>query len=340
MKTRWMLLGLALCLLGSVTLAGGGKSHQAELTRPIQLGVSGGNADSPICFAGTLGCLVEADGKYYILSNNHVLSRDVNDGLTTDRITQPARLDNGCVLDASDVVAHLSYVEPISWTGTNEIDAGLAEIVSGTVDTDGTILGIGSPHPDPVPPEVGMKVTKAGRTTGVTNGTVQYVDVSIRVNYGGGRVATFVGQIAVGGGGFSRAGDSGGVILTKDLYPVALLFAGGSGLTFASPMQTVLDSLGVGVVGTGTPVDDGGGKGGGKGNGKGPKPKASTVKEKYGKSLLAKPGVRGHGIGHSKGRDVIVVFVEKDTKAVRDSLPSELDGVPVEIVETGPIVPY
>ncbi|MHC4473989.1 MAG: chymotrypsin family serine protease [Planctomycetota bacterium] len=345
MRNRWMALGIVLCLVGGIAVAGSGKKHQAELNRPIELGVSGGNAESAICFAGTLGCLVEeADGDLHILSNNHVFSRDVNDGLIGDRVTQPGKLDNGCVLDPQDVVANVSALKLIDWNGTNGFDAALAEVVSGTVDADGTILGIGSPDPEVAQASVGMSVMKAGRTTGKTQGTVQFVDVTVQVNYGGGRIGTFMDQIGCGGGGFSQPGDSGAVILATDLKPVALLFAGGSGLTFGSPIQAVLDEFGVTVVGTGTSSKGGkggkGGGGGGGGKGKGPKPKASQVKAKHGKSLLAVQGVHGHGVGRSANRDVIVIFVEKDTTKLRARLPRSLDGIPVDLVVTGTITPY
>ena len=67
-------------------------------------------------------------------------------------------------------------------------------------------------------------------------------------------VYTFDGQIEIEGtgGAFSAGGDSGSVIWrSSDRAPLALLFAGsevggaqGGGVTFASPLATVLDVLG------------------------------------------------------------------------------------------------
>ncbi len=79
----------------------------------------------------------------------------------------------------------------------------------------------------------------AGRITG-TNET-------IRVNFGAGRVALFRDQIAIRGlrGQFSDGGDSGSVIWIWDRQrrPVALLFAGGGGITFGNKIARVLAAL-------------------------------------------------------------------------------------------------
>ncbi|MEN8149212.1 MAG: hypothetical protein ABFS86_05280 [Planctomycetota bacterium] len=346
MRTRWIWALIFVTAVAGATIAGSAKKYQAELERPIELGVSGGNADSDYCFAGTLGCLVEdSSGTYYILSNNHVFSRDINDAVTGDlgdRVTQPATLDNGCTRDWSDVVARVSDWKAIDFSvgGTNVIDAAIAKIVVGTVDTDGTILGIGSPSATPATASVGLAVKKAGRTTGKTKGTVEFTGVTITVDYGSGRLATFTDQIAVGGG-FSRAGDSGSLILTSDGDPLALLFAGSSTHTFANPIQAVLTEFGVTVVGKDTAGDNG--KGGGKDKdnpGQGKKPNAADVKEKNSKALLAISGVRGHGLGKRGGKDVIAVFVDRDDAALRSKLPKSLDGIDVEVVVTGNVTAY
>ena len=53
-------------------------SHTARMPRPIELGVSGGNANdlaNGYCCSGTLGALVTKNGIQYILSNSHVSRR-------------------------------------------------------------------------------------------------------------------------------------------------------------------------------------------------------------------------------------------------------------------------
>jgi hypothetical protein len=79
-----------------------------------------------------------------------------------------------------------------------------------------------------------MAVNKAGRTTGITSGTIRAIRVrGVQVNYGTRQnpiIATFDNAITItgaGGSSFSNPGDSGSVILENHTgQPVALLFAG------------------------------------------------------------------------------------------------------------------
>jgi hypothetical protein len=92
-----------------------------------------------------------------------------------------------------------------------------------------------------------MNVGKTGRTTQLTHGIITDCNATIRVNYGGGRVALFSDQITIRGigGGFSAGGDSGSLIWTWDARrnPVGLLFAGGGDFTFANKIPRVLAAL-------------------------------------------------------------------------------------------------
>ena len=68
--------------------------------------------------------------------------------------------------------------------------------------------------------------------------------------------ARFVSQISVSPGPFSAPGDSGSLIVTQGgNQPVALLFAGGDGLTIGSPIDLVLQRFGVTI--EGAPPGDG-----------------------------------------------------------------------------------
>jgi len=72
----------------------------------------------------------------------------------------------------------------------------------------------------------------------------------IKVRYGT-RLATFDNQLGIvgAGGTFSSGGDSGSLIVdgvTKE--PVALLFAGGGGMTFANPISPVLSRFNIQIV--------------------------------------------------------------------------------------------
>ena len=86
---------------------------------------------------------------------------------------------------------------------------------------------------------------KCGRTSGLTTGTVQAINVTIRVQYSNG-IATFDQQIMMPGS-FIRSGDSGSLMVDATNNPVGLCFAGGSGASFANPIGPVLQQFGVTV---------------------------------------------------------------------------------------------
>jgi hypothetical protein len=95
-----------------------------------------------------------------------------------------------------------------------------------------------------------MAVQKYGRTTALTTGVVVGVNVTIQVQYTDG-VATFINQVQIRGdkGAFSKAGDSGSLIVTRTgRNPVALLFAGGGTSTFANPIGPVMQTVGGTIV--------------------------------------------------------------------------------------------
>ena len=100
----------------------------------------------------------------------------------------------------------------------------------------------------PAPPVITTRWQDGFFTTQLTRGTIIDVSATIRVNYGGGRVALFADQISVRGAGgtdFSAGGDSGSSIWTWDgnRRPVGLLFAGGGGITFGNKMSRVVSAL-------------------------------------------------------------------------------------------------
>src|SRR5438034_5803436 len=123
-----------------------GANHQVFEVRPVQLGTSGGNLydrSTNWCCSGTLGSLVAKGGQQYILSNNHVLAR-TNAGAVGDPITQPGLIDETpvCAQKTADAVATLSQWLPISFKKgtTNTVDAAIAQVMSGQVAVDGSIL--------------------------------------------------------------------------------------------------------------------------------------------------------------------------------------------------------
>ena len=101
--------------------------QQMALTRPIELGTSGGNIKSIIktkhtrgCFSGTLGSMVEdADENEYILSNNHVLA-DTNKAKPGQLILQPGLIDVACLRAKSNAVATFSSSVKIRFGGAQQ----------------------------------------------------------------------------------------------------------------------------------------------------------------------------------------------------------------------------
>jgi len=62
---------------------------------------------------------------------------------------------------------------------------------------------------------------------------------------------------------------------------------------------------------------------------------AIKVKKKYLQQFLNIPGVVGIGIGGRENSAKIVVNVIKITDEIKRKIPKEIDGIPVEIIETG-----
>lgn len=226
---------------------GGGGFDPTAKHRPAPNGVSIGHPDIT---AGTLGCIVEDASNTYILSNNHVMANE-NQANIGDPIYQPGPYDGGT---AADQIATLSDFEPINFSGTNTIDAAIAAVdladVTGATDPDAGSYG--APRSTTVAASLNLRVMKYGRTTEHTKGRVQAINATVNVGYGVG-VATFTGQIVIGGGGFSAGGDSGSLIVVEKgndaRKPVGLLFAGSSSVTIANPIDAVLNKFNVTVFG-------------------------------------------------------------------------------------------
>jgi hypothetical protein len=212
--------------------------------RPVYIGVSTGNVGE--CSAGTIGCRLEGG---YALSNNHVFARE-GKADTGSIIVQPGLYDTKCAYASANNLGTLYMAVPISFsdTASNEVDAAVAD-VGENLGQSTPPGGYGIPGSIPVDAALNMQVQKYGRTSKLTTGRVRGLNATILVRYDSG-VARFVNQIMIGSGGFSRAGDSGSLIVTQgDCNPVGLLFAGGSGATFANPITSVLEKVGMGIDG-------------------------------------------------------------------------------------------
>jgi hypothetical protein len=334
----------------------GSKKNQQFFPPPVPLGVSGGNMNDQSagwCCSGTLGCLVaDSGGIQYILSNNHVLAI-TNNGTPGDPIIQPGLVDTNCAFDPYQTVAHLSDFVEIKFVDSNTVDAAIAEVVPGMVATDGNINLIGTISSQVLAnPPLGTKVRKSGRTSGLTNGKIAAVGVTVLIYYETScgslstQTANFVNQLRLRPGGFIKSGDSGSLVVTrtrKGICPqaVGLVFAGSKTDGFVCPIQPILDAFGVTIVGACT------------GAAAAPAaPEAEAImaqsaevarlvdlKKRHHEALFKVPGVVGTGVGlHPETQaPVVEIYVEKDTPEVRRQLPKTLNGAPVQIIETGKV---
>lgn len=216
--------------------------------RPLRIGLSVGHFNIT---AGTLGAFVQrrSDGAIAILSNNHVLA-DENSGNAGDDVLQPGKHDGGT--RPKDVIGALGKFVRLSTSRANLVDCAIG-LLKPSIRHVLEIRGVGHLTGVGPVPETKDRVTKLGRTTGLTHGRVTAFELdNVIVGYDIGNLR-FDGQIEIEGAGndpFSDGGDSGSLIVDQERRGVALLFAGGDqggtngrGLTYANPLQEVLDRL-------------------------------------------------------------------------------------------------
>ncbi|HUA91589.1 MAG TPA: hypothetical protein VL991_03425 [Terracidiphilus sp.] len=272
-------------LLNTAGVESNPASHQQQLTGPVALGSSGGNnkdydANSSgqvtDCCGGTLGALIQnSSGTQYLLSANHVLARS-DQASVGETIVQPGLIDDNCAPfgegGTETPVGTLTGFVPLKSSTTN-VDAAIAQVNSGAVSANGSILELGTKQSDgtlaAAPPGVSstggkgeagainMNVAKSGRTTGLTCAAISAVNATVQVSYYSNcaettpyYTKTFSNQLEITGNQFSDAGDSGSLIVdTNNAEPVGLFYAGGldqSGVSqgVANPAGDVLSELG------------------------------------------------------------------------------------------------
>lgn len=245
------------------------QATRTDRHRPAPGGVSVGHRDIT---AGTLGCLVKKNGVIHILSNNHVLA-NANKAEIGDPILQPGRADNGSY--PTDHIANLADFIPISISGIPggcTIGRGVAAVFNGAAnaigvstrlqaihqpaadnlvdcaiarplndqDVSNEILEIGTIQGQ-VSGELGMAIKKSGRTTGLTTGEIQQIDVTANIQFGPGQIATFTDQLMAGA--MSQGGDSGSAVLDNDNRLLGLLFAGSDTTTIINRIENVFSAL-------------------------------------------------------------------------------------------------
>ncbi len=214
---------------------------------PLKGGISIGpcRAVGGFIYAGTMGLMVtdNATSQQMLLSNFHVMCID-NTWAVGDTMAQPSRIDGGSC--PGSVVGALQRAVLGS-----EVDCAVASHTARGIVCEiaeiGAVNGTGTPT-------VGQAVRKRGRTTGLTYGTVDTVDLSVNIDYGDGiGMRTLVHQIGVRpdttrNPKFSDHGDSGAVIVSDTVQVLGLNFAGDStGYGISNPIAAVLTALNVSV---------------------------------------------------------------------------------------------
>ncbi len=184
--------------------------------------------------------------RFYLLSNNHVLANS-NAARIGDAIVQPGPYDGGKA--ETDTIGKLARFVEIKFLDgtenppTNEVDAALAEVDLSELDR--RIHWVGNLRRTILTPQVGLLLSKCGRSTGFTTGKIVNINATVDVNYGAGNVARFVGQLITTP--MSAPGDSGSLVADLDGAAAGLLFAGSSLATVVNTIEAVQRLLGVKV---------------------------------------------------------------------------------------------
>ena len=250
-------------------------AERIRRVRPASPGVSIGHFRVS---AGTFGAVVKDKNtkEKLILSNNHILANATNgrDGRSAvgDPVYQPGPHDGGGPRDRIGSLLRFMPVRrgaqeaecPVAAaaarTGNvllhalrpnydlrltkrtqenNLIDAAVARpdspnaIVDDILDV-GPVQGVGQIHPSD-------QVLKSGRTSGVTEGKVLSIGVTVKVDIVEDEISWFADQIMTDL--VSKPGDSGSLILNDKKEAVGLLFAGSDKYTVFNRIQNVLEKL-------------------------------------------------------------------------------------------------
>ena len=199
---------------------------------------------------GTLGALVRGpNGETFILSNWHVLAAGATIG---DQIVQPGPMHLGP--DAARAVGILDR----SLLPSEQFDAALARVIDG-FPIEPTLFNLGFEANSVVEPTLGMRLTKSGAVSGITEAVVDGVDGSYKLDYSsfglgqlwmrGFRLVKDRGSTSVS---ISEPGDSGSLwVDVESKAAVGIHFGGESDdsplndFALAHPLNEVLRRLGV-----------------------------------------------------------------------------------------------
>lgn len=208
--------------------------------KPLQSGFSIGH---PNITAGTLGAIVKRAGKFFVLSNSHVLA-DSGLALIGDPIVYPGAMDGGVV--PANLAASLSTFVPFDTTGAlvNRMDAAIAEIAANRLGALNLAIYKAATPLGTVKPKRAMVVAKFGRTTGKTTGTIIDVNFRFTLTYPGVGSVGYIDQVLCTR--YTDGGDSGSIVVdTGSGKIVGLHFAGANGGSVFNPIRPVMKELGI-----------------------------------------------------------------------------------------------
>ena len=168
---------------------------------------------------------------------------DGNDDENGERICPIAKGASGFANVIANIVGSKSRLIPMRIDQTaNEADAAVAKPLNDNDITD-VIPDIGVVN-DTCDPELNMEVKKRGRTTGITTGIIQALNVTVQIGFGGGKTALFKNQIITGN--MSQPGDSACLLVESSTNKaVGLSLAGSDTTTVWSPIMRVMELMNI-----------------------------------------------------------------------------------------------
>ena len=220
-------------------------------TGKIRPAIGGYSCGAPQVTAGTFTAAVTnvATGQKVGLSNNHVILGapwGTKDGYVNNAVYQPGVADGGL---PADTIGYTIKGIPVELTPVeNLVDAAIFQPIDPSIISN-EVQDLGLPG-RAVDPEVGKRGRKSGRTTGLTESTIESIGATIDVEGDG--TARFVDQI-IFRPSLAQGGDSGSIVLDDNGDVFGIVFAGSDEITAVNRSKHLESLLGIQFV-DGLPV--------------------------------------------------------------------------------------
>lgn len=195
--------------------------------RPVRPGLSMAPHDMSGCTSNFI--FENSDGEARIGTNRHCVAPLDDQTYIDEAVLQPSPFDGGTIPD--DRIGRVSMGVELEEANTdtpvpNTMDFAAVRFVDGTEWTT-KVHKVGHLTGPPKQPELGEEVTMSGRTSGVSEGTVQQLDVTVAISYDA-YTARLTGIIYTDTN--SIPGDSGSPLVSRkngQIRPLGITFAGG-----------------------------------------------------------------------------------------------------------------